>query len=105
MNATTTRGPAARTRQSDRVKGICRAAPLNKGETIQIDLTEGDATIDSNRMAATRGAVLRGGASKVPSSSGAQVQNHKGKRVVTTVEKGIEIMESKRKRKKPDWKH
>jgi hypothetical protein len=29
----------------------------------------------------------------------------KGKRVVTTIEKGIEIMEAKKRRMKPDWKH
>jgi hypothetical protein len=28
----------------------------------------------------------------------------KGKRIVTSIQKGIEIMESKRKRKERDWK-
>jgi hypothetical protein len=29
----------------------------------------------------------------------------KAKHVVTTIEKGIEIMEAKKRRMKPDWKH
>jgi hypothetical protein len=46
----------------------------------------------------TSGAASRGGAN--PTADAAT----KGKRIVVTVEKAIEIAEEKRKRRKPDWK-
>jgi hypothetical protein len=53
----------------------------------------------TSRGGAATGGTARGGANA--SSSSNQL---KGKQIVTTVEKGIEIMEAKRKIKNPDWK-
>ncbi|XP_059461899.1 uncharacterized protein LOC132190869 [Corylus avellana] len=73
--------PASRTRQSDRLKGICPSTPINPGVPIHIDLT--------GQVASSR----------------AETQP-KGKRIVTTIEKGIGVMEAKKKKMmKPNWKH
>jgi hypothetical protein len=55
------------------------------------------------------GGTARGGSTKSGSARGganasSSLNQLKGKHIVTTVEKGIEIMEAKRKRKNPDWK-
>jgi hypothetical protein len=113
-----TGGPASRTRQSDRVKGICGSG--NKAP-IHIDLTEGNDTAGVStrgggvrtrgggvrtRGGTARGTTTRGGATSFArgdvSSSAAQ---EIGKRVVPTIEKGIEAMEAKRRKTRPEWKH
>ncbi|KAE7998125.1 hypothetical protein FH972_002700 [Carpinus fangiana] len=57
---------------------------------------------------AARGGVVRGGRTTVVKGRGggnvSSSNQAKGKRIVTSIEKGIEIMESKRKRKERDWK-
>jgi hypothetical protein len=101
---TTTTGLASRTWQSDRVKGIFHSGPLKSGPPIHIDLTEQDLASDVGTATrgglATRGAGTSRAVVAIDSAS-----KMKGKRVVTTIEKGIEIMEAKKRRMKPDWKH
>jgi len=117
----------SRTRQSERVKNIFRTSASKP--SIHIDLAEsgsdgGVATIGGaatrGRQAVKGGAATRGGASTrgghvvrgggtsgVATRGGANPAADtatKGKHVVVTVEKAIEIAEGKRKRRKPDWK-
>ncbi|KAE7997549.1 hypothetical protein FH972_002175 [Carpinus fangiana] len=62
--------------------------------------SRGGAATGGTAMGGTaRGGSARGGA-YASSSSNQPI----GKQIVTTVKKGIEIMEAKRKRKNPDWK-
>ena len=61
----------------------------------------------TGRGVARGGGAARGGAGAVKGRGGANVSSAnqvKGKRIVTSIEKGIEIIESKRKRKEQDWK-
>jgi hypothetical protein len=117
----------SRTRQSERVKNIFRTSASKP--SIHIDLTESgsDGGVATIGGAATRGrhavkggvatrggastrgghAVRGGGTSGAASRGGANPAADtatKGKHVVVTVEKAIEIAEGKRKRRKPDWK-
>ncbi|KAE8009268.1 hypothetical protein FH972_005716 [Carpinus fangiana] len=193
------RGPASRTRHSDRIAGICRTVPIKNTGPIHIDLTEdlgsesesettsgtarggaatrgsGPAATSGETAATGGGAAARGGgtaargggtvgggvgaagggggvagrgvgatakgvgvaargggtasggvgaagrgvgaarggaatgggtaAMKGRDGGNVSLSNQvKGKRIVTSLEKGIEIMESKRKRKERDWK-
>jgi hypothetical protein len=119
-----------RTRQSERIKSIFQTTASKP--TIHIDLTEngsdsGTATIGGAATwgghAIRGGATTRGGAATwgghafrsggTSGTSGAASRGGanptadmttKGKRVVVTVEKAIQIAEKKRKRMKPDWK-
>jgi hypothetical protein len=115
----------SRTRQSEKVKSIFQTSASKP--TIHIDLTEigADCGAATRRGAATQGghAVKGGGTSGAASRGGdpatigganpnkvGTVANPvadtatKGKRVVVTVEKAIQIAEEKRKRMKPNWK-
>jgi hypothetical protein len=85
--------------------GAARRGPLTRGggslgSARKWPLTRGGAAMGgTSRGEAATGGTARGGANA--SSSSNQL---KGKQIVTTVEKGIEIMEAKRKIKNPDWK-
>jgi hypothetical protein len=99
----------SRTRQSERGKSIFRTTASKP--TIHIDLTESgsDSGVATREGAATRGGhpFRGGGTSGVASRGGTNPTADtatKGKRVVVTVEKAIQIAEEKRKRRKPDWK-
>jgi hypothetical protein len=91
----------SRTRQSERVMNIFRTSASKP--SIHIELTESglDGGVATIGGASTRGGhAVRGGANPAADTA------TKGKHVVVTVEKAIEIAEGKRKRKrrKPDWK-
>jgi len=109
INPVPTLAIRSRTRQSERVKSIFRTSASKP--TIHIDLTESgsDGRATTIRGAATQGghAVRGGGTSGATLRGGANPTadtTNKGKRVVVTVEKAIQIAKEKRKRKKPDWK-
>jgi hypothetical protein len=72
--------------------------PLKKGPTITIDL-EGDSEHQGGGLTGETG-TTRGVA-----EAGAVQSKGKGKHIVTTVEKGIQITEAKEKMMKPNWKH
>jgi len=101
-------GLALRTRQSTRVKGIFWSGPSKPGPIIHINLTEGDSAshvgTSTKGGATTRGGpVIRGVPTTRCGPTTDAISKMKGKHVVATVEKGIEIVEAKR-RMKPDWK-
>jgi hypothetical protein len=75
--------------------GSARKGPLTRGGAAMSGTSRGGAATSG----ITRGGSARGGANVSSSSN-----QPKGKQIVTTVEKGIEIMEAKRKRKNPDLK-
>jgi hypothetical protein len=99
--------------------GTARKCPKTRGGAATGGTARGGFAIDGavRGGAATRGGGLAardggtaargGGATTVKGRGGGNVSSSnqvKGKRIVTCIEKGIEIMESKRKRKEQDWK-
>jgi hypothetical protein len=92
--------------------GAARKCPKTRGGAATGGTARGGVASDGavRSGAATRGggtAVRGGGATTVKGRGGGNVSSSnqvKGKRIVTCIEKGIEIMESKRKRKEQDWK-
>jgi hypothetical protein len=92
-----TRGGAATSGTSR--DGATRGEAATGGTARGGTATGGAATGGTARGGSARGSSARGGANASSSSN-----QPKGKQIVTTVEKGIEIMEAKRKRKNPDWK-
>jgi hypothetical protein len=72
----------------------------------EMGATRGGGTIVGCGVA-TGGVAQGGGTTVMKDRDGANVSlsnQVKGKRIVTSIQKGIEIMESKRKRKERDWK-
>jgi hypothetical protein len=93
--------PPPRRRKTQRVAAIFGKSKL--GPTIPIDLTEGDS--DERGGSAIRGGhAIRGGSAGTSGTAANPASKSKGKRVVATVEKAIEIAEAKRKRMRPEWK-
>jgi hypothetical protein len=94
------RGP--RTRGGAATGGTARKGPKTRGDGAAA--RGGAATGGTARKGPkTRG----GGAAAVQGRGGGNVSSSnqvKGKQIVTCIEKGIEIMESKMKRKERDWK-
>ena len=75
------------------------------GSTTNGPLTRGGvATGGTVRGGTTRGGTARGGLARGGANASSSSNQPKGKCIVTTVEKGIEIIKAKRKRKNPDWK-
>jgi hypothetical protein len=56
------------------------------------------------RGGVVRSGAIRGGTNRGGTNASSSSNQLKGKRIVTTIEKRIEIMEAKRKRKNPYWK-
>ncbi len=99
--------PPPRRRKTQRVAAIFGKS--KPGPTIPIDLTEGDS--DERGGLAIRGGpairgghAIRGGNAGTSGTAANPASKSKGKRVVATVEKAIEIAEAKRKRMRPEWK-
>jgi hypothetical protein len=94
-----TRGGGAAARGGAATSGTARKGPKTRG---------GGAAARGGTTARGGGAAARGGgAAAVQGRGGGNVSSSnqvKGKRIVTCIEKGIEIMESKMKRKERDWK-
>jgi hypothetical protein len=104
------RGP--RTRGGAATGGTARKGPKTRGGGTaargETAVRGGGAAARGGGAAARGGTVGRGGgAAAVQGRGGGNVSSSnqvKGKRIVTCIEKGIEIMESKMKRKERDWK-
>jgi len=99
--------PPPRRRKIQRVAAIFEKS--KPGPTIPIDLTKGDS--DERGGLAIRGGpairgghAIRGGNAGTSGTAANPASKSKGKRVVATVEKAIEIAEAKRKRMRPEWK-
>jgi hypothetical protein len=93
--------PPPRRQKTQRVAAIFGKS--KPGPTIPIDLTEGDS--DERGGPAIRGGhAIRGGSAGTSGTAANPASKSKGKRVVATVEKAIEIAEAKRKRMRPEWK-
>lgn len=115
LNRTTTQGDRVSTKpQQDMHQGLdnqigsrvfFRNSLLKQGVTIHIDLTERDSTTGLGIGAGLRGATARGAATRGVAVVSSLATQRKGKRVVTIIEKGIEIMEAKRRMMKSGWKH
>jgi hypothetical protein len=94
--------PPPRRRKTQRVATIFGKS--KPGPTKPIDLTEGDGD-ERGGPAILGGHVIRGGSAGTSGTAANPASKSKGKRVVATVEKAIEIAEAKRKRMRPEWKH
>jgi hypothetical protein len=82
---------APKNRQSARLKAMFRNANIKKGPTVTIDLNS-----DSELQCVAETGVSHASAVKGKS---------KGKNNVPTIEKGIQIMQTKEKRMNPIWKN
>jgi hypothetical protein len=102
-----TRGGGAAARGGAATGGTTRKGPKTRGSGAAARgggaAARGGGTAARGGGAAARG----GGAAAVQGRGGGNVSSSnqvKGKRIVTCIEKGIEIMESKMKRKERNWK-
>jgi hypothetical protein len=68
-------------------------------------LTEGDSTTSLGIGASLRGATARSTATRGDAVVSSLATQSKGKHIVTIIEKRIEIMGTKRRMIKLDWKH
>jgi hypothetical protein len=93
---------APKTRQSARLKGMFYSGPIKKGPTVTIDL---DSESKPQWVGLTGEAPTIGVAETGASHASVVQRKGKVKHLVTIVEKGIQIMESKEKRMKPIWKN
>jgi hypothetical protein len=90
--------------------GSARKGPLTRGGAAMSGTSRGGAarggaaTGGTARGGTARGGTVRGGSTRGCANASSSSNQPKGKQIVTTVEKGIEIMEAKRKKKNPDWK-
>jgi len=82
---------APKVRQSARLKAMFCSAPIKKGPTVTIDL---DSDSEPQHVVET-------GVSHASAVKG----KGKGKNIVPTVEKVIQIMQAKEKRMNPIWKN
>jgi hypothetical protein len=81
---------------SGRLKAQWHSVPTNPQPHVWIDLT-GRTTVEDVGEGKVYGLN--------PTTTPVAKEKSKGKRVVHTAEKGMHIMESKLKKKKPEWKH
>jgi hypothetical protein len=91
-------------RESSRIKNIFQTVPINPQPPVFIDLT-----VRTIAAGDTGGKVV-GLTPRTPqvADSGVVATSSiaaKGKRMVHSIEKGLQIMESKQKKKMPEWRH
>jgi hypothetical protein len=91
-------------RESSRIKNMFLTVPINPQPPVFIDLTArfiaaGDIGEKVVGLTPRTQQVADNGAVATSSITA------KGKRMVHSIEKGLQIMESKQKKKRPDWKH
>ena len=81
---------------------MVQSVPIQKGPPVLIDLTARTGTDGGGRvfrLTPRTPQVAEHGAATTSSTPA------KGKRIAHTIEKGLQIMESKQKKKRLEWKH
>jgi hypothetical protein len=89
-------------RVSNRIRAMGRSIPIEKAPPFLIDLTARTCTDGGGRVF-----VLTPRTPQVAKHGAATISSTpvKGKRIIHTIEKGLQIIESKSKRKRPELKH